>query len=36
MNADLVNNPDFKEIILQKTKAINTQPKIEISKQDKH
>ena len=36
MNADLVNNPDFKEIILQKkTKTVNTQPKIEISKQDK-
>lgn len=36
MNADLVNNPDFKEIILQKkTKTVNTQPKIEITKQDK-
>ena len=36
MNADLVNNPDFKEIVIQKKKkSINTQPKIEISKKDK-
>lgn len=36
MNADLVNNPDFKEIVIQKkTKIVNTHPKIEISKQDK-
>lgn len=36
MNADLVNNPDFKEIVIQKkTKFVNTQPRIEVSKQDK-
>ena len=36
MNADLVNIPDFKEIVIQKkSKVVNTQTKIEISKLEK-